>query len=209
MVEKLPLGWREIFLLVEDDVPLKSKELLGEFESTFSEEFGCLKDFKVKLPVDRTTTLRFCNARSVPYALKKRIEKELDRLESQGILKKVEYLRWPAPTVPVSKDNGGAIRICGDYKKTINTAAPSDTHPIPRTGDLFATLKNGEKFSKLDLSHDYQQLELDEKTQELFTTNSHSGLYHPMHLQFGVRSAAGIFLRKIDKSLKDIPWLKT
>lgn len=55
-LKKVSLDWREIFPLVGDDVPLKFKELLAEFESEFSEELSCLKDFKVKLPVDRTTT---------------------------------------------------------------------------------------------------------------------------------------------------------
>lgn len=66
---------REIFPLV-DDVPLKLKELLSEFKSVFSEDLGYLKDFKVKLPVGRTTTTtRFCNARPVLYALKERTKK--------------------------------------------------------------------------------------------------------------------------------------
>ena len=86
--------------------------------------------------------------------------------------------------------------------------APCDSYPIPRTEDIFATLRGDQKFSKLDLSHAYQQLELDEETQELLTVNTHRGLYRPTRLQFGVHSATGIFQREMDKRLKDIPFCK-
>ena len=90
----------------------------------------------------------------------------------------------------------------------VNAVAPCDSYPLPWTEDIFATLRGGQKFSKLDLSHAYQQLELDEETQELLTVNTHRGLYQPTRLQFGVHSATGIFQREMDKRLKDIPFCK-
>ena len=136
------------------------------------------------------------------------MEKELYRLENQGIFKRVEYSRWAAPIVPVVKNDNGDIWICGDYKQTVNAVTPCDSYPIPRTEDIFATLRGGQKFSKLDLSHAYQQLELDEETQELLTANTHRGLYRPTRLQFGVNSVTGIFQREMDKRLKDILFCK-
>ena len=61
-----------------------------------------------------------------------------------------------------------------------------DAYPIPSTIDQLAMLAGGEKFSKLDLSQAYQQLELDEASRELLTINTHQGLYQPSRLQFGV-----------------------
>lgn len=54
-----------------------------------------------------------------------------------------------------------------DYKQTINSAAPCDNYSILQTEELFATLKTGKTLSKLDLSCAYQQLELDNRTQQL------------------------------------------
>ena len=110
--------------------------------------------------------------------------------------------------MPVVKNNNGDIWICGDYKQTVNAVAPCDSYPIPRTEDIFVMLRGVQKFSKLDLSHAYQQLELDEETQELLTVNTHCGSYRPTRLQFGVYSATGIFQREMDKGLKDIPFCK-
>lgn len=58
---------------------------------------------------------------------------------------------WAAPIVPVLKPDG-AIRICGDYKLTINRAAKPDVYPLPWVEDLFATLSGGKSFTKLNLA---------------------------------------------------------
>jgi hypothetical protein len=147
---------------IQDEPSLE--KLLKQYESVFGYELGCLKGFKVRIPVDESVKPKFFRARRVPYALREGVEAELDRLERQAIVKKVEYSRWAAPVVPVPKDGGGAVRLCGDYKLTVNAAAPVDSYPLPRTEDMFAILEGGEKFTKLDLSHAYQQLELHEET---------------------------------------------
>ena len=66
-------------------------------------------------------------------------------------------------------------------------------YPVPKTEDLLATLNEGQKCFKLDLSQAYQQLTLDSKSREILTINTHKDLFQPKRLQFGVHSAAGIF----------------
>ena len=68
---------------------------------------------------------------------------------------------------------GGGVRICGDYKMSVNQFSPLDSYPIPNVRDQFAMLYGGKKFSTLDLSQAYQQLELDESTQQLLTISTH------------------------------------
>ena len=81
-------------------------------KSVFRDELGCLKDFHVKLPINEPAKPRFCKARRVPYGLREGVENELDRLEADGILKKVEYSRWAAPVVAVPpKDENGTVRL--------------------------------------------------------------------------------------------------
>ena len=67
----------------------------------------------------------------------------------------------------------GKIRICGDYKVTINSSLDVDQYPLPKPDHLFATLAGGKKFTKLDLSQAYQQLLLDDESKELVTINTH------------------------------------
>ena len=178
------------------------------FPEIFSNQLGCLKDLMVHIPVPVDATPRFFKPRSVPYALRTRVEDELDKLEKQGVWKKVQYSKWAAPIVTVLKDAknpGGAIRICGDYKITVNAVAQLDNYPIPNTTEQLATLAGGKKFSKIDLRQAYQQLALDDESKELLTVNTHKGLYQPERLQFGVHSATGIFQREIERILQDFP----
>ena len=215
-LSQLRLRWEELFPLnrrlnVLEDVQGPVAELVAEFPKVFTNELGCLKNFKVNIPVPEGTHPKFCKTRPVPYAMKSRVEEELDRLEKQGVWKRVQYSKWAAPMVAVLKDPRdptGPIRICGDFKQTVNKVAPVDTYPIPSTIDQLAMLAGGEKFTKLDLSQAYQQLELDGPSQELLTINTHQGLYQPSRLQFGVHSATGMFQREMDSRLCRIPMTK-
>ena len=132
------------------------------------------------------------------------MEQELERLVDEGILSPVEFSEWAAPIVPVLKPNG-TVRICGDYKCTVNQASKLDNYPIPKTEDLLATLGGGSKFSKLDMSQAYQQLTLDEDSKKYTTINTHKGLYRYNRLPFGVSSAPGIFQRTMENLLQGIP----
>ena len=107
-----------------------------------------------------SATPLYHKVRSVPFALKEKIEAELERLQKQGIIEPVQFTEWAAPIVPVVKSNE-SVRICGDHKVSVNRVAKRDKYPLPLIDDLFASLAGGERFTKLDLSQAYQQIELD------------------------------------------------
>ena len=210
---KLKLSWGKLFPVNVNSLKVDERidSIQRKYPNVFSGKLGCLKDFKVHIPVPSDVRTRVIKARSVPYALRARVDEELDKLEEQGVWRKVEYSKWAAPIVPVlknSRDPSGPVGICGDYKTTVNQVAPCDSYPIPNTSEQLATLAGGEKFTKIDLSQAYQQLELDEPSRKLLTINTHRGLYQPQRLQFGVHSTTGIFQREVDKRLTGIPNVK-
>ena len=49
---------------------------------------------------------------------------------------------WAAPIVSILKTDG-TLRLCGDYKVTVNQALQPDSYPLPRVEDLFAALAGG------------------------------------------------------------------
>ena len=147
---------------------------------------------------------KFFRPRSVPFAIKEAVGKEIERLERAGILEKADHSEWAAPIVPVPKKDG-KIRICGDYKVTINPYLKVDQHPLPTPEEIFATLAGGKKFTKLDLSQAYQQILLDDSAKKLITINTHLGLYCYTRLPFGVSSAPAIFQRTMDIVLQGLP----
>ena len=60
----------------------------------------------------------------------------------------------------------GTVRICSDYKSTINQSVEDEQYFLPTTQDLYTSLVGSKVFSKLDLSHAYAQLNVDKESQE-------------------------------------------
>ena len=115
--------------------------------------------------------------------MKPKVEVELKRLEEEGILSKVKFSNWATTIVPIVKPNG-TVRICGDYKITVNPQLQSEEYPLPRIDDIFAKLAGGKKFTKIDLRQAYHQMEVEEESQEYLTVNTHQGLYRYNRLVF-------------------------
>lgn len=79
-----------------------------------------------------------------------------------------------------------------------------EQYPIPKLED-FEKLSGAEKFSKLDLSHAYQQVILDEVSKRFVTINTHKGLFQVNRLPFGVSSCPAIFQRLMESLVAGIP----
>ena len=194
-LDKLNLNWATIFKVSEVNAV---DGLIARYQVQFEKGYGHLKQFKSSIQVREDAQPILLKARPVPYALKEKVEQELQRLEEEGIIYKVSQSDWAAPLVSVPKKDG-TLRVCGDYKMTVNQCANVDQHPLPNAEDLLATLSGGKIFSKIDLSHAYQQVELDDNSQKYLTINTHKGLYRYKRLPYGVSSAPAIFQRIMDQ----------
>ena len=105
--------------------------VLERHKTVFSDELGCLKDIKAQFTLKEGARPRFWKPRPVALARKPAVDKELERLESLGILKKVTHSEWAAPIVThIKKD--GSVRVCGDFKVTVNPDLEIDVYPLPR-----------------------------------------------------------------------------
>ena len=158
------------------------------------------------LPVDPSQQPRFYKALPVPYSLQTKVEAELTRLQDKGVISSVQFSDWAAPIIPVVKQDGN-IRICGDYKLTINAVSKTDPYPLPRIEDIFASLSGGKLFTKLDLVHAYQQIPLTNDSKHYTTINTHKGLFRYNRLPFGSASTPAIFQRTMDSVLQDLPYV--
>ena len=49
----------------------------------------------------------------------------------------------------------GSVRLCGDYKITVNQASETDTYPLPRIDEMLSSVAGGTVFSTLDLAQAY------------------------------------------------------
>ena len=96
----------------------------------FKDEMGCNQGTSAKFHIKEGARPRFCKARTVPYALKTKVERNWNAsIEHDDVIEPVQFSNWAAPIVPIMKCNR-AVRICGDYKLTVNQAAETDTYPL-------------------------------------------------------------------------------
>ena len=145
-----------------------------------------MQGFKAKILVEERATPHFCKAQTVPYTLKDLVDKELDRLVAEDTLEPVQFLDWASPIVPVLKADKLSVRVCGDFKQTINPVSRLDRYPIPKIKDLFTKVASGKTFTKIDLSHAYQQLVLDEDSKNYVVLSTPKGLFRYTRLPFGI-----------------------
>ena len=69
------------------------------------------------------------------YALQPALETELERMQAEGILEPVERSEWATPLVIVPKSNG-KIRVCGNFKVTINQCVETKSCQLQKTFSL-------------------------------------------------------------------------
>ncbi|XP_011688856.1 PREDICTED: uncharacterized protein K02A2.6-like [Wasmannia auropunctata] len=123
-------------------------------------------------------------------------DKELDELSRAGVFTKAETAEWATLIVPILKADRRVL-FCRDYKATINPKLVVDEHPLPIINEIFAKLTGGEKFTKIDLRQAYLQLDVDSKSSEVLTLNTHRGLYKVNRLTYGIRTIENI-LQSLD-----------
>ena len=65
------------------------------------------------------------------------------------MIQKVEHSNWATP-----------IQMENAFVVTINPNVISEHYPLPNNEDMYASLNGGKVFNKMDLTHTYQQLEI-------------------------------------------------
>ena len=143
-LEHIKLNWSDI-KLINSFSSLGS--VLDSHAEVFRPQLGKLCDVTAKLFIKEDARPRFFRPRSVAHSLKEKVSEEIDRLQELGVITPVTHSEWAAPIVPILKGDG-SIRLCGDYKVTVNPVLHIDTYPLPRIEDLFAALSGGTVFSK-------------------------------------------------------------
>jgi len=120
---------------------------------------------EARIDVDPQAQPCFCKTRPVPFALRDKVEAELEMLQRAGIIEHVQSAEWSAPFVPVVKGDG-SVRICGDYRMTVNHRLQS------YSGRNIDTLDNSMGLTShvvLDLLHG-----LESKGFEVYTSNCYT-----------------------------------
>ena len=138
----------------------------------------------------------------MPIHLKADVNKELDKLIQQNIIKPSNALEWCAPIVPVRKPDK-SIRLCIDYRE-INKVTPLDRHVIPTLPQILNNIGHASVLSKIDLTAGFHQILVDKQSRDLTTFLSLKGKYRFVRMPFGLKNAPSHFQRMMDKVLEPV-----
>ena len=193
-----------------DDGLVKKRldDIISANSNIFRDKIGTINGYKARVYVKAGATPKFTKARSIPFALQDAVNQELEKLVSEGILKPVPFSSWASPIVIVPKPDGG-VRICGDFKRTVNPAIETEVYPTPSNEEIFTKMQGGTRFSKIDLRQAYLQLELDEESKELLVVNTSKGLLQYQRMPYGIKPASSIFQCMMDNALINVPMTGT
>ncbi|XP_026578597.1 uncharacterized protein K02A2.6-like, partial [Pseudonaja textilis] len=160
--------------------PSDIDSLFSDYADVFSDELGCYKGTPISFSVDPQAVPVRLKPRRVPFALRSKLDAELDKLLKQGVIEPTDFAKWETPIVtPLKKD--GSIRMCSDYKTTINRYLQTSAYPVPVIQHLLHTLA------------------------ELQTIVTYRGAFRCKRLQFGVSVAPGIFQSLMERILQGLP----
>ena len=202
------LPWIDAFKAVRVnnvDAEDRLAALLNEFADVFEPSTGSIKSHTAHLYFKPGAVFKMNKARPVPFAYRPLVEEELDRLVKQGVLSPVEVAEFTTtPLVVVPKPNG-RVRICGDFKVSVNPHLNVQQYPMPTCDEVFQMLAGGQHFTKLDLADAYLQLELDDESRRYVVFTTHKGLFRVNRLAFGLACAPAIFQAVIEQVLAGVP----
>ena len=188
------------------DSPSRLQHTISRFKSTlFNGKVGKIKGFQTKLHIDDKVPPSAQRERRIPFALREKVKRELERLEQEDIIEDVtsEPTPWLSPLVVVPKANSESIRLCLDMRKA-NTAIGRTRYPTPTVEDLLIKLKGCDRFSKLDLNSAFYQLELSPESRYITAFQSEDRIKRFKRLIFGANSASEELQNVLRVILSDI-----
>lgn len=192
----LGLDWFEALGLTVTGIHSTSTDdfetLTTEFAEVFDDTLGKYTGSPISLNIDPQVAPIWLKPRRVPFAFCPKVDQELDKLVAQGVLEPTDHSPWETPIViPIKPD--GSIRICGDFKCTLNRTLQAHPYPVPVVQHLLHSLGQGTIFTKLDMAKAYQQLPVDDATAATQTIVTHRGAFKCRNLQFRISVAPGLF----------------
>ena len=184
---------------IDTDDPNK---LLKDYKDVF-EGLGCLPgEYNIQLNVDAKPVVH--PPRKIPFAQRKKVKKELDRMVRDGVIQAVkEPTDWVNSIVVAEKANKVDVRICLD-PRDLNKYIKREHYPMKTVEEVAATVQGAEVFSVLDASSGFWQIRLANECTNLTVFNSPFGRYKFLRLPFGICSSPEVWQRAVSQLYENV-----
>ena len=142
--------------------------------------------------------------RRLPLAQVEKVDKELDRLEAEGLIE-TSNSPWSANLVVVSKKSG-EIRICQDFRQ-LNEVTRKNAIGLPNIEECLTALSESTYYHSMDLAAGYNQIPM--RASDRCKTAFYSprrGLMQYTVMPFGLTGAPGTFMQLMETVLRGLQW---
>ncbi|XP_037515497.1 uncharacterized protein K02A2.6-like [Rhipicephalus sanguineus] len=162
---------------------------------------GTLKDeYVIQLKPD-AVPFSLSVPRRIHIPLLEVVRRELDKLESAGVIRRIDKpIPWCSGLIVVRKDDG-SYRLCVDLTQ-LNKVVLRERHILPTVEQVLGLLGDATVFSRLDATASFHQVKLSADSQELTTFITPYGRYCFCRLPFGITSAPEYFQKQMARILE-------
>ena len=176
--------------------------VISQFSQLFTGLGRLQGEYEIQLNSD-ASPFALLTPRRIPLPLMEEVKSELERMEKENIISKVEGpTDWCAGMVVVPKSNK-KVRICVDLTQ-LNKCVKRERHIMPSVDHTLAQLSNAKIFSKLDANSGFWQIELSKQSALLTTFITPFGRYCFNRLPFGISSAPELFQKRMSITLEGL-----
>ena len=188
-------------LLCRVNTVRSEKDLRRQFPKLFSGLGKLQGEYRIELRND-AKPFALNTPRRVAIPMLPKVRAELERMETLGVVRRVqEPTDWCSGMVVVPKP-GGKVRICVDLTR-LNESVRRERHPLPAVEQALAQLAGARVFTKLDANSGFWQIPLAEESALLTTFITPFGRFCFNRLPFGITSAPEHFQRRMAEILQD------
>ena len=185
---------------------LSNDEILEKYATCFDGLGRISEPYHIKLDENASPVIH--PPRKIPAALRDKVQHELQQMESQGVIKRVnEPTKWVNSMV-VNEKRDGRLRICMD-PRDLNKSIQREHYQLPTQQEITSRLAGARYFSKLDAKSGFWQMPLDDESSYLTTFNTPFGRYRFTVIPFGVVFAQEVFHRTVSELFSDINGCET
>lgn len=193
-------------LLVRIDVIKKTdyynEKILENYEEIFKGmgKIAKIYDFKLK----EKSEGRVEPNRKVPFKIMDAYKKELDYMQENEIIVKVEEPTEFVNNVVIIKKPNGTLRICLD-PQYLNSCLLREHFKLPTFEKISSRIQGAKVFSVLDANKAFWQIGLSKASSLKTTFQTPFGRFRFLRMPYGIKTAPEIFQRTYSELFRDIP----
>lgn len=171
------------------------------FSRTIHAEPALIEPMSLELE-EGTSFIQGGPPRPQSIAKQKALIEQINNMLRLGVIVRSQATNYSQVVMVQKPHQPGKWRFCVDYRQ-LNEKLKSMGWPIPNIDRLFARLgsKKARYFAVLDLTSGYHQVLLDQRTRHLAAFVTDYGVFEPVRLWMGIKSAPSYFQQHMTRVL--------